>query len=284
MAAFVEALIDEYASAPTPPSPLPSPLTTLSSPLPQIPSPPLPISSPPTHTSPTYAEAPLGYREAMIRSSAASPLPLPAPSSPLLLHATDSREYVPEANVPPRKRLCLTAPAPRFEVGESSAAAARQPRLDVTPATDYSFIDIVDVTLGHPMSREVGYGITDVWDDMVEDMDGRAPTTLEVLNQRVTDLAATIGWNTHEIYVRFEDAQDDRALQRSRVNTFFRDRRYHLHTSMLLESKARHARFLFIPDTVITKAGTKLLLQRAHFSCSWDTLGISTLKASAADT
>ncbi|GJY97834.1 hypothetical protein Tco_0514744 [Tanacetum coccineum] len=37
-------------------------------------------------------------------------------------------------------------------------------------------------------------------------------------------------------------------------------------------------------DTAITKAGTKLLLHSAHFSCSWDTLGISTLKASAADT
>ncbi|GJV61978.1 hypothetical protein Tco_1468078 [Tanacetum coccineum] len=37
-------------------------------------------------------------------------------------------------------------------------------------------------------------------------------------------------------------------------------------------------------DTAITKAGTKLLLHRAHFSCSWDILGISTLKASAADT
>ncbi|GJQ90523.1 retrovirus-related pol polyprotein from transposon TNT 1-94 [Tanacetum coccineum] len=36
--------------------------------------------------------------------------------------------------------------------------------------------------------------------------------------------------------------------------------------------------------TAITKAGTKLLLHRAHFSCSWDTLGISTLKASSADT
>ncbi|GJT90064.1 hypothetical protein Tco_1078909 [Tanacetum coccineum] len=36
--------------------------------------------------------------------------------------------------------------------------------------------------------------------------------------------------------------------------------------------------------TAITKAGTKLLLHRVHFSCSWDTLGISTLKASAADT
>ncbi|GJU64942.1 hypothetical protein Tco_1246777 [Tanacetum coccineum] len=37
-------------------------------------------------------------------------------------------------------------------------------------------------------------------------------------------------------------------------------------------------------DAMITKAGTKLLLHRAHFSCSWDTLGISTLKASAVDT
>ncbi|GJW49179.1 hypothetical protein Tco_0090530 [Tanacetum coccineum] len=62
----------------------------------------------------------------MIRSSVASPLPLPAPSSPLLLPATDCREDVTEADVPPRKRLCLTAPAPRFEVGESSATAARK--------------------------------------------------------------------------------------------------------------------------------------------------------------
>ncbi|GJZ91731.1 hypothetical protein Tco_0663796, partial [Tanacetum coccineum] len=36
--------------------------------------------------------------------------------------------------------------------------------------------------------------------------------------------------------------------------------------------------------SAITKDGTKLLLHRAHFSCSLDTLGISTLKASAADT
>ncbi|GJV52556.1 hypothetical protein Tco_1448297 [Tanacetum coccineum] len=42
------------------------PLSPLSSPLPQIPSPPLPLLSPPT-TSPTYAEAPLGYRTVGIR-------------------------------------------------------------------------------------------------------------------------------------------------------------------------------------------------------------------------
>ncbi|GJR04694.1 hypothetical protein Tco_0527678 [Tanacetum coccineum] len=161
-----------YASAPTPPSPPPSPLTTLSSLLPQIPSPPLPLPSPPTHTSHTYTEAPLGYKAAMIRSSAASPLPLPAPSSPLLLPAT--------------------------------AAAARQPGLDITPATNYRFVDTVDATPRCLMSIEVGYQIMDVWDDMVEDLEGRPPTTLEELSQRVTDLAATLARDTHEMAVHAE--------------------------------------------------------------------------------
>ncbi|GKD02743.1 hypothetical protein Tco_1177717, partial [Tanacetum coccineum] len=172
MSAATEALITAVAAA-LPSSPPPSPLTSQSSPLPQIPSPPLPLPSP--------------------------PLQLPAPSLPLLLLAIDRKEDVPEADVPPRKRLCLTAPAP----------------------------------------REAGYGITDVWDDMVGDMEGRALTTLEELSQRVTNLATTLARDTYEMYVRFEDGQDDRALQRSRVNTLFRDRRYHLHTAMLLESEAR---------------------------------------------
>ncbi|GJZ69479.1 hypothetical protein Tco_0633029 [Tanacetum coccineum] len=235
-----EVLIVAVAAALPLSSPPPSPLTPLSSLLPQIPSPPLPLSSPPTYTSPTYAEAPLGYKAAMIRSSAASPLPLLVPSSTLLLPAIDHTEDVPEADVPPQKRLCLTAPAPRFKVGESSAAVvARQPGLDVTHATDYNFVNTVDDTPGHPMSREAGYGITDVWGDMVWDIEGRALTTLEELIERVTDLATTLAWDTHEMYVRLEDAQDDRALQRARVNTLYRDRRYNLHTSMLLESEAR---------------------------------------------
>ncbi|GJW06251.1 ribonuclease H-like domain-containing protein [Tanacetum coccineum] len=48
-----------------------------------------------------------------------------------------------------------------------------------------------------------------------------------------------------------------------------------------MEHKEDDAIFLFILDTAITKAGIKLLPHRAHFSCSWDTVGISTLKASA---
>nr|GEX31674.1 hypothetical protein [Tanacetum cinerariifolium] len=168
-----------------------------------IPAPPLPLPSPPTHTSPTYAHAPLGYRAAMIRSRAASPSthhPSEIPSPPLLLPSTTHREDIPEADMSLQKMAYFTAPTCRFEVGESSAHAARQPRSDVTHKTNYSFVDIVDVTPGRPMSREVGYGIMDVWLDMVGDMEGRAPTTLEELSQRVTDLAATLAQDTHGIY------------------------------------------------------------------------------------
>ncbi|GJU97560.1 hypothetical protein Tco_1326831 [Tanacetum coccineum] len=96
-------------SLPTPP---PSPLTPLSSPLPQIP-------SPPTHY----------------------PLLLPASS-------TSCRADIPEAELPPQKRLLLTTPTPRFEIGESStAAAARQPRSTVAHRVDYGFMDTLDASI-----------------------------------------------------------------------------------------------------------------------------------------
>ncbi|GKB76125.1 putative reverse transcriptase domain-containing protein, partial [Tanacetum coccineum] len=94
------------------PTPPPSLLTPLSSPLPQIP-------SPPTH----------------------QPLPLPAPS-------TSRRADILEVELPPWKRLLLTAPTPRFEIGESStAAAARQPRSTMARRVDYGFIDTLDASI-----------------------------------------------------------------------------------------------------------------------------------------
>nr|GEV25618.1 putative reverse transcriptase domain-containing protein [Tanacetum cinerariifolium] len=73
-------------------------------------------------------------------------------------------------------------------------------------------------------------------------MEERAPTTLEELSQRVKDFATTLARDTHEMYARFEDAQDDQDLQRARVKMLFRDMRYYLYTAMLLESEAGHAR------------------------------------------
>ncbi|GJY15353.1 hypothetical protein Tco_0385775 [Tanacetum coccineum] len=119
----------------------------------EIPSPPLPVPSlllplpsPPTHTSPSYADAPLGYRVARIRLRAASP--------PLLLLSTTHEDDIPEVDMPLRKRARFTAPASGFKVGETLATAtARQPGLDIAT---------VDATPRRPMSREDGYGIKDV--------------------------------------------------------------------------------------------------------------------------
>ncbi|GJU48187.1 putative reverse transcriptase domain-containing protein [Tanacetum coccineum] len=184
------------------PAPPPSPLTPLPSLLPQIPSPPLPVSSPPlplpppTVDSPTYAKAPLGYRAARIRMRALSPplllpsslyLPPPVPTSspplpPLLALLSipppvDCREDIPEAELPPRKRLCLTAPTSRFEIK-------------------------------HQRAERVGYGIRDVWVDPTEAVKEVAPTTLEGVNARVVELAEVQEQDTQDIYTMIKDDQD----------------------------------------------------------------------------
>ncbi|GKB95481.1 hypothetical protein Tco_0981618 [Tanacetum coccineum] len=100
MRASMEARIVEYASTATPPLPPPSLLSPWSSLLPQFPSPPLPLPSPPT--SPIYAEAPLGYKAAMIRLRAASPPtnnPSEIPSPPLLLPSIAHRDDILEADM-----------------------------------------------------------------------------------------------------------------------------------------------------------------------------------------
>nr|GEZ10275.1 hypothetical protein [Tanacetum cinerariifolium] len=63
------------------------------------------------------------------------PIPLPVPS-------TSRRAKIPEADMPPRRRLLLTAPKPGCEVGESyAAAAARQPGPTMARSVDCSFVD-----------------------------------------------------------------------------------------------------------------------------------------------
>ncbi|GJS79049.1 putative reverse transcriptase domain-containing protein [Tanacetum coccineum] len=126
MSASMKAHIVEHAAAPTPPLPIASP--------------PLPLPSPLT-TSPTNAGALLRYRAVGIRMRAASP--------PLLLPSTSHRTDIPEAEMPPRKRACLTTPAPRLKIRKSLAAgAARQ--LGTTLEAD----------LRRDSIMEMGYGIT----------------------------------------------------------------------------------------------------------------------------
>nr|GEY05576.1 hypothetical protein [Tanacetum cinerariifolium] len=163
--------------------------TLLSPPLP-VPSPPLPLPSPLT-ISPTDTGAPLGYRAAGIRMRA-------------LLPSTSCRTDIPKADVPPQNRACLTTLAPGFEVRESSAVgAARQPGPTKSD-------------LRRRRVEQTGYGITDTWDEIVDTLMEIAPTTLEGVNQRVTELDNIVRQRTDEFEVRFEEAEDDRALLRAR--------------------------------------------------------------------
>ncbi|GKE98949.1 hypothetical protein Tco_0022300, partial [Tanacetum coccineum] len=56
----------------------------------------------------------------------------------------------------------------------------------------YGFVDMVDVPPRCLTSRELDYGITDTWDDLVGATDEIAPTTVEEVNQRVIDLATIV--------------------------------------------------------------------------------------------
>nr|GFA18877.1 putative reverse transcriptase domain-containing protein [Tanacetum cinerariifolium] len=69
-----------------------------------------------------------------------------------------------------------------------------------------------------------------------------APTTLEGVDQRVTELDTTVRQRIDEFEIRFEEAHDERAFLRACVNTLFRDRPDHHHTAMLLDREAMYSR------------------------------------------
>nr|GFB98579.1 hypothetical protein [Tanacetum cinerariifolium] len=165
------------------------PFEEVTKPLPQIPSPSLLIPSPPSD-SPTHIE--------ILESC-------------LLL----------------RKRLRFASPTPSQEVGESSAvgtarqdepAVARDDLYSLVREELYGFVDRVDVAPGHPMSKELDYGITDTWDELVGASEEIAPTTLQ------------------------GDAQDDRSQLRGRVNLLYRDRPVHHRFAVMIERETRMAR------------------------------------------
>ncbi|GJV14978.1 hypothetical protein Tco_1360301 [Tanacetum coccineum] len=82
-------------------------------------------------------------------------------------HTTSRIADITEADMPPQKRVILTAPTPRFDVGESSAAAAaRQPGSTMVCRDDYSFIDTMDAS--------------------IRDSERRTMAAIEVVNLRVS--------------------------------------------------------------------------------------------------
>ncbi|GJW46400.1 hypothetical protein Tco_0078046 [Tanacetum coccineum] len=223
--------VDKLLTIPTPPS----------SPLPRIPSLPFHVPSP-LPTSPTDTRAPLGYRAAMIRLRAESPstshplplpppiilprtpplgtpplLPIPLPTSlpPFLLPSTECRSDVPEVTLLPWKRLCI-ALGLRFEVEECSTTPTARPTGGFR--SNYGFVGTLDAEIRRGLYREIGYRITDIWEDPDEIAEEILATDVAELGQRMTDF----------------------------LNLLRRDRCSHAYTARLMESEAKASREAWI--------------------------------------
>ncbi|GKE34619.1 hypothetical protein Tco_1453941, partial [Tanacetum coccineum] len=228
MTASIEALIDVVAARLPLPSPPPSPLTSYSSPLPQIPSPPLPTSPPlpispsPLPASPTHS---LSYRAAMIRLRAESPStshPLPLPpliillctkASMAMMRAAAPSTYclAPLSGTPPLLPIPLPTSSPhlllpstdyraKVPIEECSSALTARPTRGFR--ADYGFVGTLDAEIRRDPDREIGYGITDIWEDPDEIAKEILATDVAELGQRMTNFVTTVRQDTDEIYGR----------------------------------------------------------------------------------
>nr|GFC89401.1 hypothetical protein [Tanacetum cinerariifolium] len=158
----------------------------------------------------------------------------------------EDRPEVTLPTLPPRKRLDI-ALGPRYEVGESSSAAAARPAGGFR--ADYGFVATVDREIMRDPEREVGYGITDSWDEIVETLQG-APVSIDTeLDGYVREFETRVRQDTDEIYMRLDDEQTERQLLAGRLNILSRDMRAHAYTRQLMETKVRMSREAWVRAT-----------------------------------
>ncbi|GJR18880.1 hypothetical protein Tco_0967407 [Tanacetum coccineum] len=247
-----EAEVDRLLAIPTPPS---SPLTPLSSPLPRIPSPPFPVPSPPT-TSPTYTEAPLGYRAAGIRLRTSSPpqLPLSSPlpllppiilprtrASKVMMKAAAPSTYIlsprletPPSETPPLLPIPLPTSSPPLLLPSTNCKAdvpevtlPPRKRLCIAPGPRYKIGECLSAPIARPTRGfRADYGFVGTLDAEIK----RGP--YREIGYGITD-------DTDEIYRRLDDAQDDRSLMSGQLNLVCRDRCSHARMARLMKSEAR---------------------------------------------
>nr|GEY73536.1 hypothetical protein [Tanacetum cinerariifolium] len=137
-------------------------------------------------------------------------IPLPTSSPSLLLPSSDRRADVLEVTLPPQKRLYIDI-GYIFEVRECSSAPTARPIGGFR--ADYGFVSTLDAEIRHDPDREIGYGITDVYEDPDEITEEIPPTDVAELSQRMTYFVTTI-----------------------------RDRRSYARTTRLMKSDARASR------------------------------------------
>nr|GEV77240.1 reverse transcriptase domain-containing protein [Tanacetum cinerariifolium] len=114
------------------------------------------------------------------------------------------------------KRLCI-ALGLRFEVGESSSTPTARPTGGFR--ANYGFVATLDDEIRRDHKIEVGYGITDTWDEMLVGMPGAPATDETELGWRMTNFITTVRQDIDEIYVRLDDAQDDIVLMSDASDT-----------------------------------------------------------------
>ncbi|GKD92562.1 putative reverse transcriptase domain-containing protein, partial [Tanacetum coccineum] len=142
-------------------------------------------------TNPTYDQAPLGHRAAMIRII----------------------DDIPEKDMPPRRRFVLTASPPGCDVAESSAAAAREPR------GQYDFVDAVEE--GQGLIRSPGHDARTIARaaDRAEDVgyvralqvsEHRMMTSIEEVNLRVSYQEQVRRKKSENFYTQLLDARTNR--------------------------------------------------------------------------
>nr|GEW25140.1 hypothetical protein [Tanacetum cinerariifolium] len=170
------------------------------------------ISSPPPHTSPTYASAALGYIAAIVQLRAASPPPVPS----LPLHVPSPPLLLPSAN-----------------------------RRSDIPRTDMPFRKRLCLTAPTSKFKVVESSTADA-------AAARMMTTVEEVNEWVTNLATIQRHDAHELYVRDEDAQDDQDLLRSMISLLTRERGDTFSPRLLFMSER-----LFLPDRFRELAHTR---------------------------
>ncbi|GKB64507.1 retrovirus-related pol polyprotein from transposon TNT 1-94 [Tanacetum coccineum] len=121
----------------------------------RIPSPSLPVSPLPLPASPTY---PLGYRAAMIWASVAM-LRAAVPSTYILA----PRSEVPPSRTPPLLPIPLPTPSPPLLPPSTDGRA--NARVHLLP-----LLELMDDEIMRDLKRDVSYGITDTWDEMLVNM------------------------------------------------------------------------------------------------------------------
>ncbi|GKC18692.1 hypothetical protein Tco_1020842, partial [Tanacetum coccineum] len=172
---------------------------------------------------------PLGYRVAMIRlraedASSSNSLPLPPP---IILSYT--RPDAPSSGTPPMHLLSMTVE----QIDSRPVGGLR---------ADYDFVATMDREIRHYLERDIGYGITDSWDEIVETMQGAPANADTELGRHMTEFETRVRHDTDEIYTRLDDEQTERQLLASWLNMLFRDRRAHARTARLIEAEARISR------------------------------------------